>query len=77
MFELSQIPTDAPLAFIALAVFYNLVRHALNLHHQRKQEADDAATHEKIVALSAELGAARAELSYLREEIQRLKEKGA
>ena len=77
MFELSQIPTDAPLAFIALAVFYNLVRHALNLHHQRKQEASEAATHERIVALSTQLAEAQADLKHLRQEVQRLKEKGA
>nr|UVX62849.1 MAG: hypothetical protein [Bacteriophage sp.] len=77
MFELSQIPADAPLAFIALAVFYNLVRHALNLHHQRKQEAEDAATHERIIALSSELAEARSEIKYLREEVRRIKEKGA
>jgi len=77
MFELSQIPADAPLAFIAIAVLYNLVRHALNLHHQRKEEALDAATNERIVALSSQLAEAQSELKYLRKEVERLKEKGA
>lgn len=77
MFELSQIPADAPLAFIAIAVLYNLIRHALNLHHQRKEEALDAATNERIVALSAQLAEAQMEIKYLRQEVQDLKEKGA
>lgn len=77
MFELSQIPADAPLAFIAIAVLYNLIRHALNLHHQRTQDATEAATHERIVALSSQLAEAQVEIKHLRQEVQRMKDKGA
>lgn len=77
MFELSQISSDAPLAFIALAVLYNLLRHALNLYDARKREADEEATHERIVTISAQLARAEEELKHLRQEIAELKKKGA
>lgn len=77
MFELSNLSADTPLAFVALAVIYNLVRHAISLHDQRKREADDEATHERIVTLSTELAEARTEIKHLREEIKEMKEKGA
>lgn len=77
MFELSSIPVDAPLPFIAIAVLFNLVRHALNLHHERKKEAAEEATNERIVLLSAQLARAEQTIEYLRDEIERLKSKGA
>lgn len=77
MFELSSIPVDAPLPFIAIAVLFNLVRHALNLHHERKKEAAEEATNERIVLLSAQLARAEQTIEYLRDEVERLKSKGA
>lgn len=77
MFELSSIPVDAPLPFIAIAVLFNLVRHALNLHHERKKEAAEDATNERIVLLSAQLARAEQTIEYLRDEVERLKSKGA
>lgn len=77
MFELSSIPVDAPLPFIAIAVLFNLVRHALNLHHERKREASEEATNDKIVLLSSKLARAEQTIEHLREEVERLKSKGA
>lgn len=77
MFELSSIPVDAPLPFIAIAVLFNLVRHALNLHHERKKEAAEEATNERIVLLSAQLARAEQTIEHLRDDIERLKNKGA
>lgn len=74
MLDLSQVPTDAPLPLIAVAVLYNLVRHALNLHHERKQAKGDEDTQRKILELSTALAEAKAEIKYLRE---RMDEKGA
>lgn len=77
MFELSSIPVDAPLPFIAIAVLFNLVRHALNLHHDRKKAAAEEATNERIVLLSAKLARAEQTIEHLRDEVERLKNKGA
>ena len=77
MFELSSIPVDAPLPFIAVAVLFNLVRHALNLHHERKKEAAEEVTNERIVVLSSKLAKAEQTIEHLREEVERLKNKGA
>lgn len=71
MFDLSQVPMDAPLPFIALAVLYNLIRHALNLHHERKQEKEDTAVQERIVKLTADLAEARAEIRHLESLIKK------
>lgn len=71
MFDLSQVPMDAPLPFIAVAVLYNLARHAINLHHERKKEQGDAEIQERIVKLTAELAEAKAELRLLREMIKK------
>lgn len=71
MLDLSQVPMDAPLPFIAVAVIYNIIRHALNLHHERKMAAGDEELRERIVQLSADLAEAKVEIKHLREQIKK------
>ena len=71
MLDLSQVPTDAPLPFIAVAVLYNIIRHALNLHHERKMAAGDEDLRKEVLKLTAELAEAKAELRHLREQIKK------
>lgn len=71
MLDLSQVPTDAPLPFIAIAVLYQIVRKALELHHERQLAKEDEELRERVIKLTAELAEARAEIKHLREEIKK------
>lgn len=65
MFDLTTLPVDTPLPFVAIAVVANLVRRAIDRYHERKKQEANTEMHDRIVILSAKLAASEAKCEAL------------